>query len=244
MHWYVYDLVQDCSISSVLAVEILLCCTEPSMYCVLHIFPWMMMMMPWHGSAFCISVSLWGNSLVINGLFWKGPVIWSFDVYFITNRNKLLSKQSSCWWFEMLWCSHGIILMMLVLLMGQCKTAVSPLLTHWRYCSFALSHRYVYVADVLEIPPSWELVLMWTMTRGQLLPRGMAMSWWGFCQGELLSYSHEHVGAQTKWKPFHRQHSGLIVGLRPANERLHYFVTTSLIGWVQAYGKSAMTFIN
>ena len=28
--------------------------------------------------------------------------------------------------------------------------------------------------------------------------------------------------------------SGLILGLRPANKRRRYFVTTSLIGWVQA----------
>ena len=27
--------------------------------------------------------------------------------------------------------------------------------------------------------------------------------------------------------------TGLILGLRPANERRRYFVTTSLIGWVQ-----------
>ena len=27
---------------------------------------------------------------------------------------------------------------------------------------------------------------------------------------------------------------GLILGLRPANERRHYFVTPSLIGWAQA----------
>ena len=26
--------------------------------------------------------------------------------------------------------------------MAQCKTAVSPLLTHWRYCSIVLSHRH------------------------------------------------------------------------------------------------------
>ena len=29
-------------------------------------------------------------------------------------------------------------------------------------------------------------------------------------------------------------YSGMIIGLRQANERRHYFVTTSLIGWVQA----------
>ena len=28
--------------------------------------------------------------------------------------------------------------------------------------------------------------------------------------------------------------AGLILGLRPANERWGYFVTTSLIGWTQA----------
>ena len=28
--------------------------------------------------------------------------------------------------------------------------------------------------------------------------------------------------------------AGLILGLRPVNERRRYFVTTSLIGWVQA----------
>ena len=28
--------------------------------------------------------------------------------------------------------------------------------------------------------------------------------------------------------------SGLIVGVRPANERRRYFVTTSIIGWAQA----------
>ena len=28
--------------------------------------------------------------------------------------------------------------------------------------------------------------------------------------------------------------AGLILGLRPANERWHYFITTSLIGWAHA----------
>ena len=31
-----------------------------------------------------------------------------------------------------------------------------------------------------------------------------------------------------------KKHTGLILGLRPANERQHYFVTTSLIGSMQA----------
>ena len=31
--------------------------------------------------------------------------------------------------------------------------------------------------------------------------------------------------------------TGLILGLRPADERRRYFVTTSLIGWVQSYNQ-------
>ena len=33
---------------------------------------------------------------------------------------------------------------------------------------------------------------------------------------------------------FDSSSTGLILGLRPANERRRYFVTTSLIGWAQA----------
>ena len=33
-------------------------------------------------------------------------------------------------------------------------------------------------------------------------------------------------------------HAGLILGLRPANEKLRYIVTTSLIGWAQAWNQS------
>ena len=31
--------------------------------------------------------------------------------------------------------------------MALCKTAVTPLLTHWSYCSFALNHRYCVVSN-------------------------------------------------------------------------------------------------
>ena len=31
--------------------------------------------------------------------------------------------------------------------MAQCKTAVTPLLTHWSYCSLALSQRYSLVTE-------------------------------------------------------------------------------------------------
>ena len=48
-----------------------------------------------------------------------------------------------------------------------------------------------------------------------------------------------HVYIYTETPPGHCEiyvfvGSGLILGLRPANERRDYFVTTSLIGWAQA----------
>ena len=36
--------------------------------------------------------------------------------------------------------------------MAQCKTAVTPLLTHWSYCSLALSHPYMQQAILFETP--------------------------------------------------------------------------------------------
>ena len=42
---------------------------------------------------------------------------------------------------------------------------------------------------------------------------------------------HGSYGA-SPWK--YKHITGLILGFRPANERWRYFVTTSLIGWVQA----------
>ena len=35
--------------------------------------------------------------------------------------------------------------------MAWCKTAVSPLLTHWRYCSLALSHRNVKYGNDISV---------------------------------------------------------------------------------------------
>ena len=45
----------------------------------------------------------------------------------------------------------------------------------------------------------------------------------------MESYTISPVSLQQTW-----MNTGLILGLRPANERRRYFETTSLIGWVQA----------
>ena len=40
----------------------------------------------------------------------------------------------------------------------------------------------------------------------------------------------------------YRIYSELILGLRPANERRRYFVTTSLIGWVHAWNQPCISY--
>ena len=40
-----------------------------------------------------------------------------------------------------------------------------------------------------------------------------------------------------------RIYSGLILGLRPANERRRYFVTTSLIGWAQTLNQPCILWL-
>ena len=63
-----------------------------------------------------------GNFFHITGPLWRestshrwipSPVTWSFDVFFDLHLNKLLSKQSSWWWFEMplrsLWHHYNVM---------------------------------------------------------------------------------------------------------------------------------------
>ena len=44
--------------------------------------------------------------------------------------------------------------------MVLCKTAISPLLTHWRYCSLALSHRYWISAGCSNLPSRMTITLL------------------------------------------------------------------------------------
>ena len=38
---------------------------------------------------------------------------------------------------------------------AQCKTAISPVLMHWRYCSLALSHLFYTITHILSYVPTW-----------------------------------------------------------------------------------------
>ena len=68
--------------------------------------------------------------------------------------------------------------------MASCKTAVTPLLTHWSYCNLALSHRH----DIWILKSGWDFVvdlpgnmrfkhapLIWITTC--VLPNDMVISW-------------------------------------------------------------------
>ena len=60
--------------------------------------------------------ALWGqNHQSLAGSPWphKGPVMWSFDIYFVVSPNKLLIKQLICRWFEMPWRSCGVSVMLM-----------------------------------------------------------------------------------------------------------------------------------
>ena len=53
--------------------------------------------------------------------------------------------------------------------MAQCKTAVSPLLTHWRYCSLVLSHRHILL--LVQVTSNEHSAILWTLVRKQ-------WTWW------------------------------------------------------------------
>ena len=88
--------------------------------------------------------------------------LWYFP---LDNHNQLLNRRSTCCWFEMPWQQSEVSIRVSVccvfllirhqqvlclssyfISMAQCKTAVSVLLLHWRYCSLALSYRFHFVA--------------------------------------------------------------------------------------------------
>ena len=68
-------------------------------------------------------------------------------------------------------------------LMVQCKTAVSPLLTHWRYCSLALSHRHVCAC---------KLIHHWYSNTCIKQPLNCVVSWdrWSFMAVVFYDRSH------------------------------------------------------
>ena len=138
--------------------------------------------------------------------------------------------------------------------MAQCKTAVTPLLTHWSYCSLQLSHWYMshVHSDQEQISSCCETDLASTVpVIPQCMQVGLDNS---YRQQGYMACSQNHDSGKIMTVPFHYDingfsetltadthillaragYAGLILGLHPANERQRYFVTASLIGWAQA----------
>ena len=69
------------------------------------------MMLSWHGNTFHVTGPFWGESI---GHRWiplmTGPVMQTFDEFFLVCLNKLLNKESMCWWHEMPQCTCDITL--------------------------------------------------------------------------------------------------------------------------------------
>ena len=110
------------------------------------------MMTSSNGNIFRVTGLCAGNSPVIGEFPAQRPVTQSFDVFLDLRLNKRLNKQLWGWWFETpsgsLWlhcnvksisCEGGA---RHIVSTAWCKTAVSPLSTHWRYCSLALNHLF------------------------------------------------------------------------------------------------------
>ena len=55
--------------------------------------------------------------------------------------------------------------------------------------------------------------------------------------GPASSYQYINASASVSVPAVGQSELGMILGLRPAHERRPYFVTTSLIGWAQAYNQ-------
>ena len=181
----------------------------------------------------------------------KVPATQSFDVFFDLRLINRLSKQWWGWWFET----------PLLTLWRHCNLYSSQLLhRHWAsvttaHCQCCSPERYGYNChgkptkpkqSVNHVYNSWNVLNSENKTKPSIISI--------HCLLDKTNYIHhatswDYLSMYNLWcKPVslyiqtfsytlgrhHDESPGLILGLRPANERRRYKVTTSVIGWVQA----------
>ena len=86
----------------------------------------------------------------------KATLVYVILLNFLHN----ILSTSGCWWPGTVWCQiFSSYSTNPRILMAECKTAVTPMLIHWSYCSIALSHGYIYVPidKLLWSPLLWKL---------------------------------------------------------------------------------------
>ena len=118
---------------------------------------------------------------------------------------------------------------------AMCKTTVSPLLMHWRYCGLALSHWYHSTHYVLNwCAKTWRyigyhfLTLRWCrqMKKIPMKDKDMLVHIMVTIVKHISLASEATVSICLSW-------NRIILCKRPANERGHYIVMPYLIGWAQ-----------
>ena len=123
------------------------------------------------------------------------------------------------WRYNVMWLtSHWLDRYTMISVMAW-LTRPEPLLSNMFDTIYGITRpqRVIYII----ITHSWELLQM-IITKHHLSPE---MSWWQISGHDATSFNMIECLKLSDL--------GLIQGLRPANDRRRYFVTTSLIGWVQ-----------
>ena len=142
-------------------------------------------MMSLHWNALCITRPLWGESPVTGGLTTQrasNAKVWCF---FVVCMSKMLSKQSSCLWFEMPGCSfwHN--------------------LAHWGRVTHICVSKLTIIGSDTGLSPGRRQAIIWT-NAGILLIRPLGTN---FSQilSEIHAFSFKNIHlniSSGKWQPF------------------------------------------
>ena len=156
-----------------------------------------------HRKVFCFTGPLWGETT---------QPCKALIFFFVLSLNKLFNKPSNCQWFGMPWCTCNISVM------GTSHTGHCQ--PRWQM-SMYYAHDMrgsIQLDDICWGLPLWSQHL-----------RGRIHLHWDTSDVDhramLQCGSCDHVTVLIMGP------SGIILWMRPANERRRYIVTSSLIGW-------------
>ena len=156
---YIYGLVQERRNSIAIALELRQSCTKPSIYSLslstrgVEIF---LYRRQWQS---CMSRTMTADALATQ---WartphQQPLHWNRVsvgiTYVIWYRMEFKCVGKYVGWISTVLLNWQNVTLALnwrfIISMANCKNAFTPLLTHWSYYSFELSHRYVLYHDIL-----------------------------------------------------------------------------------------------
>ena len=149
-----------------------------------------------------------GNSPITGEFPTQKPVTRSFDVFHDLRQNKRWNKQSWVWWFE---------------------TPSRPL---WRHSNVCLNFQRIHIhfTDMAiegHSSCNYDSLKVYDGDHVDAPLLGI------YCGDTLVRRIRAHLSIKMIFS-VKGITTGLNIGLQPANERRRCFVTTSLVGWVQA----------